>query len=194
MMIFRVRFGFGLDMAALDVIFQIASPQTHGHCNPDLPLSNTMTTIVRARSPFFGALLFVLMVLSAKAEGQEPKTPLKQADDVIRIETELVQTDVTVVDKRGHFIDGLKPEQFELRIDQGIHPIAFFERVTTGSAEESKMLAAARKVEDSVPAKPNDPTGGIPARGRVIFFFVDDVHLAGDSLTHAREGLLRFVE
>jgi len=38
-------------------------------------------------------------------------------DDVVRVNTELVQTDVMVFDKRGSFVDGLKRDQFELKID-----------------------------------------------------------------------------
>jgi len=38
--------------------------------------------------------------------------PQVQSDDVIRVKTELVQTDVTVVDKRGHFVGGLRADDF----------------------------------------------------------------------------------
>jgi len=36
-----------------------------------------------------------------------------KAQDVVRTNTELVQTAVTVVDKKGHFVEGLQREQFE---------------------------------------------------------------------------------
>src|SRR5688500_469739 len=45
-----------------------------------------------------------------------PRAP-EQADDVIRIKTELVQTEIMVFDRQGRFVEGLKPEQFELRLN-----------------------------------------------------------------------------
>lgn len=132
-----------------------------------------------------------LVLLAVKAPGQTQTT---SPDDVIRVKTELVQTDVTVVDKRGRFVDGLRPEQFELRVDARPQSLAFFEQVTAGSAAEEKQLAAARKAGPTPLAGQdvNSPTASV--RGRLIFFFVDDVHLAGDSLTRARALLTHFVE
>src|SRR5437763_10535982 len=80
------------------------------------------------------AVLHLLLPVSA-THGQQPQQrSSNQADDVIRIKTELVQTDLMVFDKQGRFVDGLKPEQFELLLDGKPQPISFFERVATGSA------------------------------------------------------------
>jgi hypothetical protein len=86
-------------------------------------------------------LIAGLIALTPKALGQKlPQTlPQEQTDDVVRVKTELVQTDVTVVDKHGRFVDGLKSEQFELRVDGRPQPLAFFEQVTAGSAAEEKQ-------------------------------------------------------
>jgi len=59
-----------------------------------------------------------------------------QSDDVVRIKTELVQTDVTVVDKRGRFVSGLSANDLELFVDAKLQPLSFFEEVTTGSIDE----------------------------------------------------------
>src|ERR1700704_1926688 len=64
--------------------------------------------------------------------------------DVIRTNIELVQTEVMVFDRRGHFVDGLKPEQFELTLGGMKQPVSFFERVTAGSQAEAAQLAAAQ--------------------------------------------------
>jgi VWFA-related protein len=143
------------------------------------------------RIPFF--LLFCLLVVPPIALGQKQSpTPPREADDVVRVKTELVQTDVTVVDKRGHFVEGLKSNQFELRLDAKPQPLAFFEQVATGSVEEEKQIRAARDAGD--PVKLEKVPTAESDRGRLIFFFVDDVHLAGESLTRARSVLLHFVE
>jgi VWFA-related protein len=116
---------------------------------------------------------------------------LAQSDDVVRVKTELVQTDVTVVDKRGRFVSGLSANDLELRVDSKLQPLSFFEEVTAGSIDEEKQLAAARKGDAA--KLPKTPGPAID-RGRVIFFFVDDIHLTGESLTRARSVLTNFVE
>jgi VWFA-related protein len=141
----------------------------------------------------FGSVL-TLMLLLATAGGQERRRPAEQGEEVVRVSSELVQTDVTVLDKRGRFVDGLTPEQFELRVDGRAVPLSFFEHVTAGSASEATQLAAAGARPTAQPAQGRKPLPPSPARGRVIFFFVDDVHLAPDSLARTRKSLTRFVD
>ena len=137
------------------------------------------------------AAFFLLTMLHISAQSQQPRP---QSDEVISVKTELVQTDVMVFDKRGRFVDGLKPEQFELRVDNKIQPLSFFEQVAAGSLAEEKQLAAARKADTALLARQEDKATGRFDRGRLIFFFADDVHLAGDSMTRARSLLTHFVE
>ena len=139
--------------------------------------------------------LFVsgVLLLTPKGFGQQ-QTAAPAADDVVRVKTELVQTDVTVVDKQGRFVGGLKPEQFGLRVDGRSQPLAFFEQVTAGSSQEEKQLGAARAANKPSIALPDNKANTGPDRGRLIFFFVDDVHLGGDSMTRARAVVSHFVE
>jgi VWFA-related protein len=106
---------------------------------------------------------------------------------VVRVNTDLVQTDVMVFDKQGRFVDGLKREQFELTIDGKIQPISFFEQVKAGSAQEAAQLAANKNQTPSASVSTNN-------RGRVIIFFLDDLHLSLDSLGRTRSMLTEFVE
>ncbi|MBA2705018.1 MAG: VWA domain-containing protein [Blastocatellia bacterium] len=124
--------------------------------------------------------------------GQTPEPPKQDQTDVLRVFTELVQTDVMVFDKEGHFVDGLKKEDFELRIDGQPKPIDFFERVTAGSANEESQLAAARGSSN----RTNSDTAA-PApldRGRPIFFYLDDLHLDLGSLNAAKKVISDFVD
>lgn len=150
-----------------------------------------------ANASIFRILLATLtgFAVVSVAAAQDPKQSTQPTEDVIRVNTELVQTDVSVVDKQGRFVDGLQPEQFELRVGGKPKSISFFERVTAGSLEEEKQLAAGRSGGGG-PA--SEAKGGTPVntqnRARIIFFFVDDVHLAAENLARARQALLRFVD
>jgi VWFA-related protein len=145
--------------------------------------------------PLLALIAFCLGVASSQVSVQSQKPLSKEeTDDVVRVKTELVQTDVTVLDKRGRVVAGLKPEQFELRVDSKLQTLAFFEQVSTGSAEEEKQLTGVGNRDAAALAKPERSAGSESNRGRVIFFFVDDVHLAGDSLTRARSVLIHFID
>ena len=113
-------------------------------------------------------------------------------DEVLRISTELVQTDVVVVDKQGRFVEGLKPEQFELKVDGKAQPISFFESVTAWTASEEGKLAAARG-GTTIQPPPAAPNASVK-RGRTIIFFVDELHLSADSMSRVRKLMLRFLD
>src|SRR5206468_1191433 len=86
-------------------------------------------------SSAFSGVLFVLcaLLVAASAPAQtKPQKPAAEPDDVIRVNTELVQTDMMVFDKDGHFVDGLKVDQFQLKINGKPTPVSFFEGVTSG--------------------------------------------------------------
>ena len=72
-------------------------------------------------------LLALTVIQVVLAHAQQPQKPA--TDDVLRVNTELVQTAVTVIDKQGRFVDGLSRDQFELTVDGKPRPINFFERV-----------------------------------------------------------------
>jgi VWFA-related protein len=113
------------------------------------------------------------------------------AQDVIRTDTELVQTAITVLDKKGSFVEGLKREQFELMVDGKPRPVAFFERVAAGSAREREIASLGNTT--NAPATPTTATAArVP--GRTIVFFIDDLHLSADSMNRTRMMLERFLD
>src|SRR5882762_7968988 len=127
-----------------------------------------------------------------QAQTLEQSTRQDQSE-VLRVYTELVQTDVMVFDRQGNFVNGLKREDFELRIDGKLKPIEFFEKVTAGSRSEESQIAAAR----GSATRPNNSrsAGPVPLdRGRPIFFYVDDLHLDLPSLAATRKLITRFIE
>lgn len=148
------------------------------------------------RSLVFSAALCLFSFALPLFAQQPPARPVpEQTDDVVRINTELVQTDVMVFDKQGRFVEGLQPEQFELQVNGNTQAIPFFERVTAGSRNEASQLAGTRRGATNVASTTNPAAGGeAPERGRIIFFFLDDLHMSGASLIRAREALQRFVD
>jgi VWFA-related protein len=116
-------------------------------------------------------------------------SPQEQKPEVVRINTDLVQSPVMVFDKQGHFVEGLQREQFELRVAGEPQAITFFDRVTAGTSAESVKREAARK---GLPAVPEMPKGTV--YGRTIIFFIDDLHLAAESIYRTRAALLKFID
>jgi VWFA-related protein len=126
--------------------------------------------------------------------GQQTPAAQDSSDDVVRITTEIVQTDVMVLDKDGKFVEGLGREQFELLVDGKPQPIAFFESVTAGSPGEAAKMAAARG--DATAARNTVKEDSVKAfeRGRTMVFYVDDLHLKFDSLNRVKKSLTTFIE
>jgi VWFA-related protein len=120
----------------------------------------------------------------------QEQTPPRQAADVVRVNTALVQTDVMVFDKQGAFVDGLKRDQFVLKVNGKPQDVSFFERIVAGSRNEDAQIAAARGESKAA------GTGGVVPldRGRTVFFFVDDLHLSPGSNKQTRIMLQRFID
>jgi VWFA-related protein len=142
-------------------------------------------------------LLCCFFMAASIAPAQQKPSPAanEQAGDeeeVLRISTELVQTDVVVVDKQGRFVEGLKAEDFEVKVDGKKQPITFFEKVKAWTASEEAQLAAARGGSSAPSSTP--PAAATVERGRTIIFFVDELHLSADSISRVRKLLLRFIE
>jgi VWFA-related protein len=132
------------------------------------------------------AVLLCSLAHPALLKSQEARQ--EKPDEVLRVKTELVQTDVLVLNKEGQFVEGLKPEDFQLRVDGRVRTISFLDRVSAGSASEEQKLAAAR----------GRATTGAPRvtfdRGRSVFFYLDDFHMSSNSAARTREMLSAFVD
>jgi VWFA-related protein len=133
---------------------------------------------------------FILTLLLLIVLPIEPT--LAQQDDVVRINAELVQTGVTVFDKQGRLVDGLKIDDFELRVDGRVVPISFFENIVAGSLRDrvARVRGNEPAADKSAPLKnPAD----VSYRQRTIVFFLDDRHLSLGSLGRTRKTLSDFI-
>ncbi len=158
----------------------------------------------RASRPLFLCLSLSLtptLGQTQNAQVQPPNAAPQDKDEVIRISAEIVQTDVMVFDKSGKFIGGLRPEEFELRVDGKPQQIDFFELIKAGSVDEDLQLRAARggagrsSTSQRTSSAPVATANALPLdRGRTIIFFVDDLHVTPSNIPLVRKTLKRFVE
>jgi VWFA-related protein len=135
------------------------------------------------------ALTLMLCVFGRVAVGRQEAGGAQAAEEVVRVNAELVQTGVSVFDKQGRFVDGLKREDFELRVDGRVVPITFFENIVAGSLRDRSARAAAT---GEPAAKTNAAAPSF--RQRTIVFFLDDRHLSLGSVARTRKLLLDFIE
>jgi VWFA-related protein len=128
---------------------------------------------------------------------QEPTRPQEETaaaqddEETVRIETELIQTGVMVFDKSGKFVDGLRPEEFELTVEGKPTPLSFFERIA-GTPSSSPAPAAGRGGVKGADSNAARVTAGGGAR--TIIFFADDLHLSFESRKRARDLIKHFID
>src|SRR6184192_3293366 len=120
---------------------------------------------MKLRSAYNRAVVVLCALLFAPAISAQtkPQKPAEEQGDVIRVNTELVQTDVMVFDKKGHFVDGLKSDQFALKVDNKPTSISFFERVTSAKENTARNLGA-------TPSASPSSSGPVIIRGRTVIF------------------------
>ena len=141
-------------------------------------------SVLRNSSRYLSLPLALLVWSNALAQ----TTQQKPQDDVVRVYTELVQTDVMVFDKSGKFINGLTADNFELRVDGKPRPIQAFEQITAGSSEESQLAAA--RGATTVNLKRPVPLD----RGRIVFFYIDDFHMDLPGVEATRKVVNAFID
>ncbi len=128
-------------------------------------------------------LFLAFFIFAFSLYGQAP-TPTP-AEETVRINTDLIQTSVTVTDKNNRLIEDLKRDQFELRVDGKIVPVEFFERVALSRQTGNTPTDSQKIISANTSQNLSD---------RKIIFFVDDLHLSPDSLNRTRSTIEHFIE
>jgi VWFA-related protein len=133
------------------------------------------------------------------APPQATPTPQDDADegDVVRITANLVQFDAVVTDKKGQPVTDLRPEDFEVSVDNKRQTITNFSYVATlpggAAAANAPPATTPRAADKSAPPLP-------PARikpgdvHRTFALVVDDLGTSFESMVHIREALKKFVD
>jgi VWFA-related protein len=136
----------------------------------------------------FASLLLGLVAAIVPGQQTKPSVPQsKSPDDVVRVSTKLVQTPVNVVDKKGRFVDNLGRDDFEILVDGKRQPISLFEIIKGTTPGRGSGPGGISGTAPSLPP-------GAEAPGRSVIFFIDDRHLAPDSILRTRKMIEYYIE
>lgn len=138
------------------------------------------------------ALFFCCPTAGQSQDEKNPGAPTEQTkneEEVLKINTDLIQTGVSVFNKKGEFVDNLRQEDFELLVAGKPVPISFFERNTVPSKNVETPKQNPTKSEIS-----NEWILKSPKKGRNIIFVVDDLHLSFESTNRTKKLILKYIE
>jgi VWFA-related protein len=132
------------------------------------------------------------------ATPQQPAaTPGKPApagdEDVVRINTNLVQVDAVITDKNGKLVTDLRPEDVEISEDNRKQKITHFSYIVVDSAPASPARKPAPAVDKNAPPAPPVTLKPEEIR-RTIAIVVDDLGLSFESTHFVRQALKKFVD
>jgi len=135
------------------------------------------------------ATLLAFWTITGQAPGGKPNQE-PQADDILRITTNLVQTDAVITDKNDRIIKDLKIEDFELYDNGKKQDVKFLEFVGVDTPKRVEGEPTTTKRNDT-----DVPSAGLSAADlkRVVAFVVDDLTISHEDLTRVRDMLQNFV-
>src|SRR5580704_7646960 len=137
------------------------------------------------------ALFLVIVLLCAASTSQQ------QSDYVFRTGSELVLVNVTVRDKNGSFVQGLKPEDFTILEDNKPQKVVSFD-VENVDAVPASDVAQAKPLPDAAPAS-SGPTAAADASKqfkdrRLIILFFDLSSMEPDEIDRAVTSAEHYVD
>ncbi len=158
------------------------------------------------RSPCLLAL--VLLTQTAVVFAQQPAAPTStqspipqqgsqqtrrpEAEDVVRITTNLVQVDAVITDRNGKAITDLKPEEIEVFEDGKKQKVTHFSYILAETPEETRPAKPVLADKNAPPAPPTRLKR--EDIRRTIALVVDDLGLSFESTYYVRRALKKFVD
>ena len=137
------------------------------------------------------AALLLLMLLAAPL----PLPSQQPSDYVFHAESELVLVNVTVKDKSGNFVPGLKPEDFTILEDNKPQKIVSFD-VENVDAIPAQDVAQAKPLQEGAQSTPA-PAANLSSQfkdRRLIVLFFDLSAMEPDEIDHAVTSAKRYVD
>ena len=144
-------------------------------------------------------LSLTLLLAPVSAEQASPQA----GDTVIRVTSELVLTNVTVRDKSGNFVRGLKPEDFTILEDNKPQQIASFDfedvdaaqlpaaEQAQGQGPQQAVVLAAPKPADNAPAP---GTASLLKHHRLVVLFFDLSSMQPDEIGRGVAAAQKYVD
>ncbi len=127
-----------------------------------------------------------------------PTTATQTRGDVVRITTNLVQVDVTVLDAKGQPVNDLATDDFDVTEDgrpQKITNLSFIAPANTARVISAPAAKPAKPAKGEAPVPPPPPVKLRPDQvQRAIALVVDDLGLSLESSKYVRQTLRKFVD
>jgi VWFA-related protein len=144
------------------------------------------------------ALILSVSVAVCAVMAQTPQSPQKPQqeigpEDILRITTELVQTDVVVTDKNDQVVTDLKLEDFEVYDNGKKQDLKFMELVSIEAPRRTDRVEGADKIAPGIDAAIARDLAAKDVR-RVVAFVVDDVTIPTEDMARVRQMLTDFVD
>lgn len=143
---------------------------------------------------FTSTISLVLLINVSLAQTPQTSRPSPQEtpiEDVVRISTSLVQTDVVVTDKNDQIISDLKPDDFKITENGKRQEVKFVQFVSSDAAPllEGNVTVAGQPVDPEV-------ARNLSAKDlrRVFAFVVDDLTIPFEEVGNVRKLLTDFVD
>jgi VWFA-related protein len=131
-------------------------------------------------------------LVTSFAQTPSPKPPpstVNERDEVVVINTNLIQIDATVTDKDGRAVPDLRQEDFEIYQNGKLQPITNFSFITL----QTEGRTAPANSDDVIPPTPSTRLRYQQVR-RTIALVVDDLGLSFASTNWTKQALRKFVD
>jgi VWFA-related protein len=137
--------------------------------------------------------IVLTVLLFASAASEQTPTPQTNGGDVVKITTNLVQIDATVLDKNGKTVTNLSADDFEIYENNKKQRITNFSFIEL-QPDKSDATATEKPAKDSA-SIPSVPNRLRPERvKRTLALVVDDLGLSFGSVDAVKSALRKFID
>ena len=146
---------------------------------------------LRLGSTFLSTLLLLATPSARQQPAQPPASP--QQRPTFQSGTQVVQVDIRVFDKDGHFVTDLKPEDFEVKEDGVAQPLGALTLIGSANPNPNANPNPEPGTANRTPEPPNPRTAEPQVPSTWLFVF-DTTHLAAGGLQRAQRAVEDFLK